>query len=560
MSSSRSAITARFGVLLTFVLLVCTVNQGQAPALSASATLIEGLGSYGRRISTSSQLAQQFFDQGLRLTYGYYFPEAIASFQQAQQHDPEHPMIYWGMALAMGPNPNSRFLNFPDDPYGEGRKAITAARARIDKASMVERALIEALYVRFDVETYPNRDERDLKYIEATRKLLNNYPDDLEAGFLHADAIMTHSRWSYWRRDGSPLPRTRDAAAALEHTMALNPNHPGAVHLYIHLFESSSQPERALPQADILESLMPNAGHVVHMPSHIYVRVGQYDKAIASNERSLAADHKLNSAWGARQLPSLGTYGMSHRTHARHAWDFKRFSAMFQGNYARALEAAKAAAAGQSHQGIGGAHRQQSTVWLIHKVFGKWDAVLAEPQPAHGSAYLEGMWHYVRGSALVSRRELEKAENELELLKAAEKDSSIKDLLALANPARTVLQLAAHGLEGEIAMGRGKYAAAVTAFEAAVRVQETLNYVEPPDWGQSMRLYLGNALLKARRPREAEKVYRDDLFEFRENGWALFGLWQSLRDQGKTKEARKVRARFDQAWKGADVSLPASVF
>lgn len=535
-------------------------SLAQAPILSESATLTDGLGSYSRRISTDSQVAQQFFDQGLRLTFGYYFPEAIASFQQAQQHDPEHPMPYWGLALAAGPNPNSRFLGFRDDPYGEGRKAITAAHARVAKASPIERALIDALYVRFDVETYPDRSERDVKYIEATRRVLNSYPDDLEAGFLHADAIMTHSQWSYWRRDGSPLPRTRDAAAALEHIIALNPKHPGAVHLYIHLFESSTQPERAIPQADLLESLMPKAGHVVHMPSHIYIRVGQYEKAITSNERSLAADQVLLSAWGGRTLPTLGTYGMSHRTHGRHAWDFMRFAAMFQGNYSRALKAAKAAAAGQTHTGMGGAHRLQSTVWLVHKVFGKWDEILAEPAPTHGSAYLDGMWRYVRGSAFVGRREFDKAEIELQLLRNAEVDPSIKDFLALANPAKRVLQLAGHALEGEIAMGRRKYGSAVASFEAAVRVQDTLNYVEPPDWGQSIRLYLGNALLKARRPREAERVYRRDLFEFRENGWALFGLWQSLREQGKIREARKVRARFEQAWKGADVTLHASVF
>jgi tetratricopeptide (TPR) repeat protein len=551
---------SRFFIVLVTLIMICEASLAQAPPSRESATLIEGLGSYGRRISTNSDLAQQFFDQGLRLTYGYYFPEAIASFQQALQHDPEHPMIYWGMALAMGPNPNSRFLGFPDDPKGEGRKAITAALARVNKALPAERALIEALYVRLDTDTYADRSKRDVKYIEATRKALNSFPDDLEANFLHADAIMTHSKWSYWRRDGSPLPRTLDAVAALEHVFALQPKHPGAVHLYIHLLESSTQPERALPQADLLESLVPKVGHVVHMPSHIYIRVGQYEKAIASNERSLAADRQLLSDWGDRSLPTIGTYGMSHKTHARHAWDFMRFAAMFQGNYARALKAAKAAASGQTHSGMGGAHRQLSTVWLVHKVFGNWDAILAEPEPTHGSAYLDGMWRYVRGSAFVGRREFDKAEIELQLLRKAGSDPSTKDFLALANPATRVLQLAGHALEGEITMGRRKYGAAVAAFEAAVRIQDTLNYVEPPDWGQSIRLYLGNALLKARRPREAEKVYRNDLFEFRENGWALFGLWQSLRDQGKSREARKVRARFEQAWKGADVTLRASIF
>jgi tetratricopeptide (TPR) repeat protein len=560
MVASSLECTRLFSFLLTLIMVVCEVSLAQAPISRESATLVDGLGSYGRKISTDSQLAQQYFDQGLRLTYGYYFPEAIASFQQAQQHDAEHPMIYWGLALALGPNPNSRFVGFRDDPHGEGRKAITAARGRLAKASPVERALIDALYVRFDVETYPDRSERDVKYIEAIRRVVNSYPDDLEACFLHADAIMTHSQWSYWRRDGSPLPRTRDAAAALEHVMALEPKHPGAVHLYIHLFESSTRPERAMPQADLLESLMPKAGHVVHMPSHIYVRLGQYEKAIASNERSLVADQVLLSEWGERSLPSVGTYGMSHRTHGRHAWDFMRYASMLQGNYERTLKAAKAAASGQTHMGMGAAGRLQATVFLIHKVFGKWDAVLAEPAPAHGSPYLDGLWRYVRGSAFVRRGEFDKAEIELQKLKAAESDPTIKDLLAVANPARRVLQLATHGLEGEIALARRRFAAAVTSFEAAVRLQDTLLYIEPPDWGQSMRLYLGHALLKARRPREAEKVYREDLSEFRENGWALFGLWQSLRDQGKNKEARRVRARFDQAWKGADVTLRASIF
>jgi tetratricopeptide (TPR) repeat protein len=550
----------RFFIVLITIMLMGESSLAQAPPSRESATLIVGLGNYGRRISTNSQPAQQLFDQGLRLTYGYYFPEAIASFQQAQQHDPENPMIYWGMALAMGPNPNSRFIGFRDDPKGEGRKAITAARARIAKASPVERALIEALYVRFDTETYPDRSERDLKYIEATRKALNSFPHDLEVNFLHADAIMTHSQWSYWRRDGSPYPRTLDAVAALEHILARERRHPGAVHLYIHLFESSTQPERALPQADLLESLMPKAGHVVHMPSHIYVRVGQYEKAIASNERSLEADQVLLSAWGDRQLPTLGTYGMSHKTHGRHAWDFLRYASMLQGNYERTLKAAKAAATGQSHQGMGATGRLQATIFLIHKVFGKWDAVLDTPAPAHGSPYLEGLWHYVRGSAFVRRREFDKAQIELRKLKEAESDPTIKDLLATANPARRVLQLATLGLEGEIALAQGLFATAIASFEAAVRIQDEMLYIEPPDWGQSMRLYLGNALLKARRPRVAERVYRDDLKEFRENGWALYGLWQSLDAQGKKREARRVRTKFDQAWKGADVTLRASIF
>ena len=270
------------------------------------AVLVDNIGTYGRKISTTSPLAQKFFDQGLRLVYGYYFPEAIASFEEAQQYDPDHPMIDWGLALAMGPNPNSRKNGFPDDPHGDGRKAIATARAHLSRATAVERALIESLSVQYDTDQYPDRVVRDEKYIEATRLVLDRYPDDLEAGFMYADAVMIRGAWNYWRRDGSPLPGTKEAAAALEHVMTLEPNHPGAVHLYVHLFESSAEPERALPQADRLESLMPKEGHMVHMPSHIYLRVGQYEKAIASNERSVAADRFFLSEWGDRPFPTAG--------------------------------------------------------------------------------------------------------------------------------------------------------------------------------------------------------------------------------------------------------------
>ncbi len=296
------------------------------------------------------------------------------------------------------------------------------------------------------------------------------------------------------------------------------------------------------------------------MPSHIYIRVGQYDKAVASNERSLAADRWLVSAWGANSLPETGAYPMSHRTHGPHAWDFIRYAAVLQGNYARALDAARAAAAGQSHMGSGGAQRQVATILLVQKIFGKWDEVLAQPATPHGSSYVDGLSSYVRGSAFVGRGELEKAQLELERLTAAARDPAIKSLLARANPASRILELAAHALAGEIAMARGQNRDAVREFESAVRVQDGLRYVEPPDWGQSMRLYLGKALLKAGRAREAEAVYREDLREFRENGWALFGLWQSLSHQGKNREAQKVRAQFDRAWRGADVQLQASTF
>jgi len=346
----------------------------------------------------------------------------------------------------------------------------------------------------------------------------------------------------------------------LEKMLAIDPNHPGAVHLYIHLFESSAEPERALPQADRLESIMPKAGHMVHMPSHIYIRTGDYERAIASNQRSLAADKLFQKEWGDRPTPNLGSYGLSSRTHARHALDFIRYAAMHAGNYATAMEAAKAVAAGQAHQGMGMTERGVSMPLLINKIFGKWDAVLAEPEPAHGSAYLRGLWHYARGSAFVAKGDYGKAEGELKDLKAAAADPSLKEMLAAVNAARTILELSTLALEGELLSSQGRHAEAVNAVAAAVKLQDSLKYTEPPDWGQSMRLYLGAALLKAGRAREAEVVYREDLRDFRNDGWALFGLGQSLRAQRKSAAAKKVDDDFQRAWKNADVTLHGSVF
>jgi tetratricopeptide (TPR) repeat protein len=535
-------------------------EKGSAAPADEHAVLVDNIGTYGRKISTESPIAQKFFDQGLRLVYGYYFPEAIASFEEAQEYDPDHPMLDWGLALAMGPNPNSRKNGFPDDPHADGRKAIAAARAHLPRATPVERALIESLSVEYDTDRYPDRAVRDEKFIEATRSVLDRYPNDLEAGFMYADGLMIRGAWNYWQRDGSPLAGTREAAAALEHLMAVEPNHPGAVHLYVHLFESSSEPERALPQADRLESLMPKAGHMVHMPSHIYIRIGQYEKAIASNERSVAADRIFLSEWGDRPFPTEGTYHLSASTHAPHAWDVLHFAAMLQGNYARALQAAREVDA--SHTMMAANPRQQRlpAVWLVHKVFGKWQALLAEPAPPTVRLYLNGAWHYFRGSAFAGLGELGKAESELEALTTKSRDPALKDVLYRANSAGPILAMLCRALSGEISMARGRSGDAVLAFEQAVRMQDALVFNEPPDWPHSMRLYLGAALLKAGRAKDAEMVYREELRGFHDNGWALFGLSQSVRTQGRTAEAKEIRERFNRAWKNADVVLTASVF
>ena len=260
---------------------------------SHKAILIDGSGVYHREISSQESLAQQFFDQGLRYAWGFYFPESIASYQQAAIHDSEHPMIYWGLAHAMGPNPNSRYGGMPDDPKGEGLKAINKALSLIDNASALEREMINALHILYDQDSIADDHQRDLAYMRAAGALQKKYPNDPDIASLYAASFMNIGRWNYWNHDGSPVGDTGKIAAVLESALASHPDHPGANHLYIHLMEASREPERALAAADRLAATMPMAGHIVHMPSHIYVRVGQFEKAVASNVRSQEVDKEF---------------------------------------------------------------------------------------------------------------------------------------------------------------------------------------------------------------------------------------------------------------------------
>ena len=527
------------------------------------AVLVEGSGTYGRPGSAETVAAQSFFDQGLRLVWGYYPVEAAASFQEALRLEPDNAMLYWGLALAISPNPNSRYMGAPDDPKGEGRKAIQWALALSAGTESRQRDFIEALAVRYDTTRYPDRDARDDAYVAAARALADKYPDDPDAVALYADSVMTRTPWLYWDADGTAIPPLDDVVVRLDAVLEQATDHPGANHLYIHILESSPDPARALPHADRLEGLMPKAGHIVHMPSHIYVRVGMYDEAIASNQRSLAADRYFVEAWGDGPLPDFTTYKLSARMHPGHASDFIRFAATSQGNYGRAITSARAVADAVSDERLPVNGRGQlavTNVWMVNKIFGKWDAVLAEKRRGEGVAYLDGMWHYTQGSARVGRGDLPGAARELDQLRKAAARAASEEVRGFVNPPATLLELATLGLAGEIAEARGEDARAVEAYRQAVALQDSLRFIEPPDWPQPMRLYLGAALLRAGEPQAAEQVYRQDLAWNQNSGWALYGLMQSLRAQGKAAEAAKAEANFRKSWQSADVTLSASRF
>ena len=523
----------------------------------AHAILIPGSGTYSKKISTQNKEAQQFFDQGLRLAWGFYFPESIASYLEAARHDPDHPMPYWGMAHAMGPNPNSRYSGMPDDPKGEGLKAIKKAMDRIENASDMEAKLIKALYTLYDKNANPDAKQRDQAYLAEMRKLNRDYPNDPDIAALYANSYMSIQRWNYWGDQGKPISETLLVAEALEHIMSKDLSHPGVLHLHIHLIEASAEPERALVSADNLERTIPIVGHVVHMPSHIYIRVGQYEKALEQNIRSQKVDKEFAKIWGDLPLPNLGTYPLSHKIHSGHALDFVRYAASVQGNYNLASESAWAMANSIKDKQIMIMQGQKRVAapWQVLKTFGKWDEILKLKPKHSGTPYLDGIWSYVKGSAYLSKGNTEQATRELNKLKQIINSPDVDKYRAGATPVSRVLKAAAYGLEGEIFLADSKYPEAIEAFTLAVELEDQNNYTEPPDWPHPMRLYLGSALISAQKFKEAENVYRRDLDWHKNNGWSLFGLHQSLLLQGKTDEAETIHKEFLLAWQQADIEL-----
>lgn len=535
------------------------VLAGPAPD-KPLAILVPGSGAYSREISTDNSQAQAFFDQGLRFAWGFYFPESIASYQEAARLDPDHPMPYWGMAHAMGPNPNSRYARMPDDPQGEGLKAIKKALERIDMASSLEAKLIRAMYVLYDKKSIPDSDARDQAYLSAMRELNKEFPDDPDIAALYAASYMSIGRWDYWDSEGNPKSETIPVAEALEHIIHQDQTHPGVLHLHIHLLEASFEPERALVSAEALEKTIPIAGHVVHMPAHIYVRVGMYQKAIESNLLSLEADARFQAIWSDNPLPMVGTYHLSHRLHPGHATDFLRYAGTLQGNFEIAISNAfqLATSITQESVALGQGQKRIAAPWLVLKIFGRWDDLLNHEPAYQGTPYLDGIWAYSLGSAYLAKGNLQEAEKELERLKAIATAPNADEYRVGATPASAVLKLASYGLEGEFLMASGDLSGAIDAFRAGVAIEDQNNYTEPPDWAQPMRHYLGAALLLAGQAEQAEAVYRRDLRWNQNNGWALFGLRQALIAQDKKTEAADVLEAWQKAWAFADIELSSS--
>lgn len=514
-----------------------------------TAPLFDNLGQHHHPISTDQPRVQQYFDQGLTLAYGFNHLEAARSFQAATELDPDCAMCYWGLAYVQGPNINAPMAA---EAIPTAYEAIQQAMTLRDRAPAREQAYIEALAQRYAESPPEDRSALDVAYANAMRQVAQQYPDDLDAATLFAEALMDTIPWDYWDETGAPRPEGAEVMATLESVLARNPEHIGANHLYIHTVEKE-RPDLGIAAADHLRDRVPGAGHLVHMPSHIYIRVGRYHDAVTVNQQAIEADRAYAS-----QHPSQGIYAQGYMPHNHH---FLWFAAVMTGQSQVALNAAQQTAAvdeASLHDPeLGGSLQHYSMVPLYTLTrFQQWDDILATPAPAADLKYSTGVWHYARGMALAATEQFELARRELQQLQAIAADPETATVKIWGfNSAQSILNLATEVLAGEIAAQAGDYDTAIAHLQTAATQEDHLIYTEPADWCHPVRQMLGAVLLQADRPAEAEAAYRQDLEIYPENGWSLWGLTQSLQAQGKTEEAIAVQQRFEQAWQYSDIVL-----
>ena len=520
------------------------------------AHLLEGLGDYHFPITSKHPDVQRWFDQGLMLTYGFNHDAAERSFLKATELDPECAMCWWGASLVLGPHVNAAM-----DPQdnADAWSRLQRARTLAPMASERERAFIEALSARYAENPPANRKPLDEAYAQATRQLVRQRPDDLDAAVFHAEALMDLQPWDYYDEKLQPKGNTAEVVSTLESVMARDPDHAGALHLYVHAVEASSAPERGAAAADRLRELIPGSGHLVHMPAHIYARVGRWHDAVVANQRAIEADDAyLALCRGNTQ----GVYPLGYVPHNHH---FLWFAASMEGNGAMAQSVARTTAERTNLQelmrkeGFAGLQHYWMTPWFERVRFGRWDEIAAMPNPAPDLPYVTAIWHYAQGMAAVRQKRLDDARKHLDVLRPLAADPlmeklTVWDRYPLAHAAR----IAERMVTAELASARGEHDAAVAALNEAVAIEDRIPYDEPPGWHAPVRQTLGAVLLDARRPAEAERVYREELRRNPGNGWSLFGLAQSLDAQGKKSEATGVQRDFATAWRNADVRLSAS--
>jgi hypothetical protein len=523
-------------------------DHAPAPAAGTPRTTLLGeLGAHHRTIKTSNAEAQKFFDEGLTLLFGFNHEESFKSFERAAALDPASPMPHWGMSLALGTNINDVAL---PDRLKQGYHHLAEAEKRKANGSEVEQGMVTALGKRYVADASGDQIVREQAYSAAMGELSRKFPEDLDVATLYAESIMNLHPWKLYTPDGTPEPWTGDVVATLESVIKRNPLHPGANHYYIHAVEASKTPERATPSAERLETLVPGAGHLVHMPAHVYMRTGQYAKSAKANADAAAVDEKYFKATGAKGFYAMAYYG--------HNLQFESAAAMFAGNFAQAQAAARrtVALADPMADQMAMIEPFAAMELLVLARFGRWDEILsATSKPPSATRTIQtALFHFVRGAALAGTGKPAEAEAELKALKESAAKIPKDAMVGASNSGVDVVAVAILDLAGRIAEAKGDLAAAGSSFKAAVEAEDRLLYNEPPDWLLPERERLGAVLLKAKKPAEAEAVFRADLAKYVGNPRSLYGLQRSLEAQRKAT-ATETKKQFETVWTVADVQL-----
>lgn len=547
-----------FGAFALILLLgSCKGPSPQAeapPASTATGTrLFDNFGELHRDIGSKVPAAQQFFDQGLRMAYGFNHQAAGRAFAEAARLDPACAICVWGQALVLGPN-----INLPMDPV-TARDATAFARRALQlggNATPADRALIEALAVRYADPAPEDRKPLDLAYAAAMAQVVRDFPGDDDAATLYAEALMDLTPWAYWTAEGQQTEHTPRIIGELERVLARNPRHIGAMHYYIHATEASPSPERALPYADALAALAPGSGHLVHMPAHTYIRVGRYHDATLTNFAATTADKAFLSV-------CRGSNGVYPLGYVPHNWHFASMSASLTGSQALALQAAEQTAQRADRELMGAPPMEFMQLFVATPLFtrvrfGQWDAILAPTEPPSPLPFTTGIWHFARGMALLRGGKPAHARRELGALRAIARDPAVAKVMFGNNHADLVIAVALPMLEGEVLLAQGRRAAGIAALREAVAAEDKLNYNEPADWPLPTRPYLGAALLEAGDARGAVVAYQQDLKTYPHNGWSLYGLGQAQRKLGDGAGAAGSEQRYRAAWQWADAPLTAS--
>ena len=514
--------------------------------------LFKNLGNLNFTISTDNERVQAFFNQGIKLSYAFNHAESHRSFMEASRLEPNAAMTYWGQAFALGPNINDAE---PDDERKQKyNEAIAKARKLAPFASAKEQALIKALSARYSEDLSKEVAELNMAYMNEMTKVVKLYPEDANIQILYAASIMNTVPWNYWDKQGNPSPNIKEAKAALEKAMKLEPENPGGHHYYIHMVELPF-PDLGVESADKLASLMPGAGHIVHMPSHIYIRVGRYKDAVKVNQAAILADEDYIS-----QCFSQGSYPLGYYPHNIH---FLWSSASLLGDSKIAIDAAKKTAekvpAGELIE-MPFLQDFAATPLLAYTRFGKWNEILSTPAPSADIKHLNLIRHYARGIAFIRKGNVKDAQEELDAILTLINDPEMETLIAAPNnTSKSLAEIAYEVVAGELAAFKGDYSKAIKHLKKAVVYEDRIVYTEPSAWHIPTRQNLGSILLKTQKYQEAEKVYKEDLSQLRQNGWSLIGLYNAYMAQGKKSEARKIKKEFNKAWKDADIEINNSV-